>query len=97
MLDCLKKFYNAKFAFDLNNPIVNDSVFERRNWTSIKFVYVLKEGGDITFSIVHPIGSIFATRAKVKANNASTTVTGRTMTRFIVYLNRFPIICNSKK
>ena len=76
--------------------VVNESNFERRDWTSSEFGHV--EGKEeLPPNMPEPRGLGFVMRAKVDADHAGDTVTQRSRTGFLVFLNCSLIYWTSKK
>jgi hypothetical protein len=92
----LKKYHNTEKVFDLSDPVVDESSFELRDWTSSKFGHVQGKE-ELLRNMPEPHGLGFTMRAKVDADHASDTGTRRSRTGFIIYLNCAPIYWSSKK
>ena len=90
----LKKHHNAELIFDPSDPVVNESEFE--DWTTSEFGH-LQGKEELPPNAPQPRGLGFVMRAKVDADHAADTVTRRSRTGFIVYLNSAPIYWLSKK
>ena len=92
----LKKYHNAELVFDPSDPVVDESEFIRRDWTSSEFGHV--DGTEeLPKNMPEPRGQGFTIRAKVDADHASDTVTRRSRTGFLVYLNCSLVYWLSKK
>ena len=92
----LKKYHNAELVFDPSDPTINEQDFERRDWTSSEFRHV--EGKEeLPPNMPEPRGMGFTIIAKVDADHASDTVTRRSRTGILVYLNCLLIHWWSKK
>ena len=91
----LKKYHNTEIVFDPSNPVIDESLFDRQDWTSSEFGHTLKE--DVPGNMPQPRGLGFFMSAKVDADHAADTVTRRSRTGFITYLNCSPIYWLSKK
>ena len=82
----LRKYHNAELVFDPSDPTINEQDFERRDWASSEFGHV--EGKeDLPPNMPEPRGLGFTIVAKVDADHASDTVTRRSRTGILVYLN----------
>jgi len=92
----LKKHHNAELIFDPSDPVVNESEFEEKDWTTSEFGH-LQGKEELPPNAPQPRGLGFVMRAKVDADHAADTVTRRSRTGFIVYLNSAPIYWLSKK
>ena len=71
-------------------------VFEQRDWTSSEFGTVQGKE-EIPPNMPEPRGQGFIMHAKADADHASDTITRRSRTGFLVYLNCAPIYWGSKK
>ena len=83
----LKKYHNAEIVFDPTDPHINESDFERKDWTSSEFGHVCDDGEVLPPNMPQPRGMGFIMRAKVDADHAGDTVTRRSRTGFLVFLN----------
>lgn len=92
----LKKYHNTELVYDPSDPVVNESEFERKDWTSSEFGLVDGEE-EIPKNMPEPRGQGFAIRAKVDADHASDTVTRRSRTGYLVFLNCSLVSWVSKK
>ena len=89
----LKKYHNTELVY---NPSVNEHEFEQRDWTVSEFGHL--QGVEVVPpNIPEPRGMGFVMRAKVDADHAADTVTRRSRTGFLVYLNSGPVYWWSKK
>ena len=91
----LKKYHNTEMVFDPTDPVIDESKFERKDWTASEFGLGLKE--EMPGNLPQPRGLGFVLRAFVDADHASDSVTRRSRTGFLVYLNNAPIYWMSKK
>jgi hypothetical protein len=92
----LKKYHNTELVFDPIDPCVDESDFEKKDWTSSEFGHV--EGTkELPPNMPEPRGIGFTIRAKVDADHACYTVTRRSRTGFLVYLNSSLVCWISKK
>jgi hypothetical protein len=92
----LKKYHNTEMVFDPSDPVVDESSFELKDWTSSEFGH-LQGKEELPANMPEPRGLGFTMRAKVDADHAADTVTRRSRTGFLVYLNCAPIYWSSKK
>jgi hypothetical protein len=92
----LKKFHNAEMVFDPSDPVIDESAFELKDWTSSEFGHVQGKE-ELPTTIPGPRGQGFTMRAKVDADHASDTITRRSRTGFLVYLNCSLVYWSSKK
>ena len=83
-------------VFDPTYPEIKESDFEAKDWTTSEFGHLV--GNElIPPNMPEPRGLGFCMKAKVDADHAGDTVTRRSRTGFIVYLNSSPIYWLSKK
>ena len=96
MFACLKSHHNAELVFDPSDPAIDESEFERRDWTSTEFGHL--DGKEVLPpKMPEPRGVGFVMRAKVDADHASDTATRRSRTGFVVHLNSALVCWWSKK
>ena len=82
----LKKYHNAELVVDPSDPMINEQDFERRDWASSEVGHV--EGKEeLPPNMPKPRVMGFTIVAKVDADHASDTVTRRSRTGILVYLN----------
>ena len=92
----LKKYHNTEMVFDPSDPMIDQDAFKRQEWKSSEFGHI--DGKEeLPSSIPEPRGLGFIIHAKVDAENAADTVTRRSRTVFLVYLNCAPENWFSKK
>jgi hypothetical protein len=92
----LKKYHNTELVYDPSDPVVNECEFDKQDWTSSEFGHI--QGTEaIPENMPEPRGMGFVMRAKVDADHASDTVTRRSRTGFLVFLNCAPVYWWSKK
>ena len=92
----LRKYHNTELVFDPSDPVVDKLAFEQRDWTSSEFGHVQGKE-EIPTNMPESRGIGFVMRAKVDADHAGDTITRRSRTGFIIYLNSAPIYWMSKK
>ena len=92
----LKKYHNTEMVFDPSDPVIDESVFELKDWTSSEFGH-LQGKEELPRNAPQPRGLGFTSYAKVDADHGSDTVTRRSRTGFLVYLNSSLIYWSSKK
>ena len=96
MFGYLKCHHNAEMVFNPSDPVIDETQFERRDWTSSEFGHL--DGQEaVPPKMPEPRGRGFVIRAKVDADHASNTVTRRSRTGFLVYLNCALVYWWSKK
>jgi hypothetical protein len=82
----LKKYHNTELIYNPSDPCVNKSSFERKDWTSSESGHV--EGQkEIPPNMPEPRGLGFIMSAKVDGDHVSDTVSRRSRTGFLIYLN----------
>ena len=96
MFAYLKKHHNAEMVFDPSYPEIDTAAFQRKDWSTSEFGHV--EGKEVLpKKRPRERGSGFIMRAKVDADHATDTVTRRSRSGFIVYINSAPVYWFSKK
>ena len=93
---CLRKYHNAELVFDPSDHTINEQDFERRDWASSELGHV-EDKEDLPPNMPEPRGLGFTIVAKVDADHVSDTVTRRSRTGILVYLNCSLIHWWSKK
>ena len=92
----MKRHHNAEMVFDPSDPAIDESKFSQRDWTSSEFGHL--QGQEVLPpNMPEPRGLGFVMSAKVDADHASDTVTRRSRTGFLVYLNCALVCWFSKK
>ena len=91
----LKKYHNSEMVFDPSEPEIDLSQFERQEWGAT--VYGCDPKEELPPNMPEPRGQGFTMRAFVDSDHAGDTVTRRSRTGFLVYLNCAPIHWMSKK
>ena len=88
--------HNAELVFDLSDPVIDEAKYERKDWTSSEFGHI--DGiEELPKNAPEPRGLGFTIRAKVDADHASDTVTRRSRTGFLVYINSALVYWFTKK
>ena len=90
----LKRHHNSEMVFDPSDPEIEPDKFQRQDWEATEFgelEEILPENRP------EARGMGFLMRAFVDADHASNSVTRRSRTGFLVYLNSSPIFWYSKK
>jgi hypothetical protein len=85
----LKKHHNAEMVFDPSYPEIDKSLFERKDWTTSEMSDKLSE--IIPPNALEPLGNAVIIKAYVDADHATDSMTRRSRTGFIVYINNVPI------
>ena len=96
MFAYLKKYHNTEMVYDPSNPVIDKASFELKDWTSSEFGHIQGKEELLT-NMPQPRGQGFFLRSKVDTDHAADTVTRRSRTGFIIYLNSAPIYWHSKK
>ena len=91
----LKRHHNAEMVFDPTDPVIDLSAFERKDWTTSEMSQCLEEV--LPDNLPTPRGLGFTMRAFVDADHATDSMTRKSRTGFLVYLNSAPIYWLSKK
>ena len=92
----LKKFHNTELVYDPSDPVIDEALFEAKDWASSEFGHV-QGSEELPPKVPEARGFGFTVRAKVDADHASDTVTRRSRTGFFVYLTCAPLYWSSKK
>ena len=92
---CLKKHHNSEMVFDPSDPVINESEFARRDWTTSEFG--LEGSEEILEHVPEARGFGFTVRAFVDADHGGDSITRRSRAGFVVCLNSAPIHWMSKK
>jgi hypothetical protein len=92
----LKKYHNTELVFDPSDQCIEEADFEKKDWTSSEFGHV-QGTEELPPNMPQPRGLGFTIRAKVDADHAGDTVTRRSQTDFLVYLNSALVCWNSRK
>ena len=92
----LKKYLNAELVFDPSDPTINEQDFEKKDWTPSEFRHI-KGREELPPNMPEPRGMGFTIVVKVDADHASDTVTRRSRTGILVYLNCSLVHWSSKK
>ena len=92
----LKKYHNADLVYDPSDLVVNEHEFAQRDWTASEFGQL--QGVEVMpTTMLEPQGMGFVMRAKVDADHTADTVTRRSRTGFLVYLNSGRVYWWTKK
>ena len=90
----LKKHHNAEMVFDPTEPSIDESKFCRQDWSHTVYGKVKEE---LPPDMPEPCGMGFRMRTFVDSDHAGESLTRRSRTGFLVYLNSAPIHWWSKK
>jgi hypothetical protein len=90
----LKTHHNSEMVFDPSEPTIEETSFEREDWKHTVYGNCSEE---IPPNAKPPRGYGFKIRAFVDSDHAGDSVTRRSRTGFIIYLNSAPIYWTSKK
>ena len=91
----LDKYHNSEMVFDPSDPVIDKSLFEQMDWSSSEFGNNLTEVLPDNRPAERGLG--FIVSANVDADHAADTITRRSRTGFLVFLNSALIHWNSKK
>ena len=94
MFSFLKSHHNAVMVFDPTPPDLDESAFANEDWNSSYYGECKEE---IPTNAPKPRGIGFTIRAFVDSDHAGDTVTRRSRTGYIIFLNNAPIYWYSKK
>ena len=90
----LKKHHNAEMPFDPTPPAVDKELFARQDWS--RSIYG-EPGEELPPNMPKPLGKGMTMRTFIDSDHAGESVTRRSRTGFLVFLNRAPIHWHSKK
>ena len=91
----LKSHHNSELVFDPSDPLLDLDLFERRDWSTSEMDSEIKEA--VPSDMPEPRGVGFVMSAYVDADHATDSMTWRSRTGFLVYLNKSPVYWLSKK
>ena len=94
MFAYLKMNHNTEMVYDPSDPQVDSNLFKREDWSATEFGELTEE---LPTNRPEERGMGFIMTAFVDADHASDTVTRRSRTGFLVYLQSAPIFWYSKK
>ena len=90
----LKNHHNSEMVFDPSEPDIDESKFQREDWSAS----VYGKGSEILpINKPEERGHGFKIRAFVDSDHAGNSLTRRSRTGFIVYLNNAPVYWSSKR
>ena len=95
MFAYLKRNHNAEMVFDPTEPDIDERDFPQQDWSATEFGDRLEE--EIPPNAPKGRGIGVTITAYVDADHAGDTVTRKSRTGFIIYLNSSPIYWHSKK
>ena len=96
MFSYLDRFHNTELVLDPSDPVLDYGDFERKDWTSSEFGHV--DGEEcLPANMPQSRGMGFVMHSLVDADHASDSVTRRSRTGFLVYLNSSLLYWFSKK
>ena len=90
----LKKHHNAEMPFDASEPDIDMAKFQRQDWS--QSIYGDKQE-DLPPNMPKPLGTEMRMRIFIDSNHAGESLTRRSRTGFIFFLNNAPIYWMSKK
>ena len=97
MFAYLKQNHNSEMIFDPSDPVIDESLFDRKDWTASEFGLSLEEL--LPKNMSQPCGMGFVMRSYIDADHASDFITCRSRTGLLLYLNYAPVywMLNKKK
>jgi hypothetical protein len=90
----LDKHHNAEMVFDPTEPEIDEDQFQRRDWANSIYGDIEEE---LPSNMPPALGRGFRMRTYVDSDHAAETVTRRSRTGFLVFLNQAPIYWMSRK
>jgi len=94
MFAFLRKKHNSEMVFDPTEPEIDEASFEQQDWKDTVYGECKEE---LPTNAPEPRGFGFKMRAFVDSDHAGDSVTRRSRTGFIIFLNNAPIYWTSKK
>ena len=96
MFSYLKKYHNLELVFDPSDPMIDEAEFKKKDWTSSEFGHC---AGDkiLPANMPKARGLGFLVSVRVDADHAGDTITIRSRTGYIDYVNSAPVYWMSKK
>jgi len=94
MFAFLRKKHNSEMVFDPTEPEIDEASFEQQDWKDTVYGECKEE---IPSNAPEPRGFGFKMRAFVDSDHAGDSITRRSRTGFIIFLNNAPIYWTSKK
>ena len=91
----LKTHHNAEMVFDPSHPHIDENEFPDKDWSTSEFGSDLKE--ILPGNMPEPRGQGMVMRCFVDADHAGDSITRRSRTGFVIYLNTAPMYWYSKK
>jgi hypothetical protein len=95
MFAYLKKNHNSEIVFDPSDPDIDYELFGRKDWSSSEFSQV--DGEELPPNAPEARGQGFVMSGYVDADHATDTMTRKSRTGFIIFLNMAPIYWCSMK
>lgn len=92
----LKGHHNAELVLDPSDPVIDESAFALRDWTTSEFGHIQGKE-ELPGNQPEPRGLGFTIHSKVDADLAADTVTRRSRTGFLVWINCALVYWMSKK
>lgn len=91
----LKCHHNVEMVINPTDPTIDLLLFKQKDWTTSEMSQCQKEA--IPTDAPNPRGQRSTLRVFVDADNATNTITIKSQTGFLVYLNSAPVYWLSKK
>jgi hypothetical protein len=82
----LKKYHNTEVVYDPRDPVIDEAQFDAKDWASSEFGYLDGEE-ELPPNMPEPRGQGFVISSKVDADHASDSVTRRSRTGILVWIN----------
>ena len=71
----LKKYHNAELVFDPTEPVIDEALFDRCDWSISEFGHLADAYQEVPPNMPVPHGQGFVRRAKVDADHVEDTIT----------------------
>ena len=95
MFAYLKWNHNSEMIFDPSDPVIDESLFDRKDWTASEFGFYLEELLPKIMSQTRGMG--FVMQSYVGVDHTGDSITRRSRAGFLVYLNCAPVYWMSEK
>jgi len=92
----LNSHHNTELCFDPTYPDIDHDTYEKRDWTTSEFGHVQGQE-ELPPNMPQPRGAGFIIQAFVDADHASDTVSRRSRTGMLIYINSSLVYWSSKK
>jgi hypothetical protein len=92
----LKKYHNTEVVYDPSDPVIDEAQFDAKDWASSEFGHLNGEE-KLHPNMPEPRGQGFVFSSKVDADHAFDSVTRRSRTGFLVWINSCLVYFSCKR